>query len=839
MEQTKVYSKNIDQKWQRIWEKNNCFRGKEDKQKQKYYVLEMFPYPSGKMHIGHLRNYTIGDVIARFKRRQGYNVLHPMGWDAFGLPAENAAIENKVHPKKWTLENIQNMKQQLYPIGITYDWDREIATCLPDYYKHEQAMFIDFYNTGVAYQKESWVNWDPVDCTVLANEQVEDGKGWRSGAPIERKKLKQWFLKITDFADELLKGITTLDHWPEKVKTMQENWIGKSEGAIIKFKVKNSNETIEVFTTRPDTIFGASFLGISAHHHLVQDLKKPGLKEFIKECESIGTTEEALDTMEKKGFDTGLKAIHPLDETIELPIYIANFVLMEYGKGAIFGCPAHDERDHQFATKYNLKITQVVKPLDSSKINISKHPYTGEGIIINSKFLNGLTVQEAKNKSIQEFERIGAGKREITYRLRDWGISRQRYWGCPIPIIYCNLCGTVPVPKEQLPVTLPEDVTFDKPGNPLEFHPTWKHVNCPKCGHNARRETDTFDTFMESSWYFIRFCNPHTNYAIDKAAADYWLPVDQYIGGIEHAVLHLLYARFFARALKRLGYISISEPFSRLLTQGMVIHETYKDENGKWLYPEEVTKKDGKAYHKNLGKDVYIGRLEKMSKSKKNVVTPDYITDNFGADTARMLLLSDSPPERDLEWTSFGVEGCYKYLCKLVSLSTNIESEDNTAETSEQSLKAIHQTIHNVTQDFEKFHFNKAIARIRELTNYLFSNKLATSTYKLGLETILQLLNPITPHITEELWKNLGNDNMLVDLKWPIANKDYLVNDITVVAVQVNGKMRGTIEIAMNSQENEALAKAMQLQTVHQQLTNKEIKKVIYIPNKIINILCI
>ena len=841
MSDAQNYSPEIDKKWQKQWNEKNCFKVTEDLTKPKYYVLEMFPYPSGRVHMGHLRNYTIGDTVARFHRAKGYNVLHPMGWDAFGLPAENAAIERKIHPQKWTLENIELMKKQLKPIGFSYDWDREIATCLPNYYKHEQAIFLDFYKAGIAYQKEGLVNWDPVDCTVLANEQVEDGRGWRSGALVERRKLRQWFLKITDFADELTSELETLIGWPDKVKLMQENWIGRSEGAIVDFKIKNTSQAVKIYTTRVDTLFGASFLGVAPNHPLLSGLTLPGLSEFIKDCESIGLTEEAIDTAEKKGFDTGLKAVHPFDESIEIPVYVANFILMEYGTGAIFGCPAHDERDHQFAKKYGLPIKQVVKSEAGVNIDVQNEAYLGEGLMVNSNFLNGLTVAEAKKLAIQELKKLEKGQPQINYRLRDWGVSRQRYWGCPIPIIYCTDCGTVPVPLDQLPVELPEDVTFDKPGNPLEHHPTWKHVNCPKCKKPAQRETDTFDTFFESSWYFARFCSPHSSKAFDADAVKYWMPVDQYIGGVEHAVLHLLYARFFTKALKKLGYLEVSEPFSKLLTQGMVVHQTYKSADGEWLYPEDVQMKGGKAYQQNSEKEVLIGRLEKMSKSKKNVVEPDYIIHQYGADTARVFLLSDSPPERDLEWSSTGVEGIYKYLCRLTNLITNLKTSNSVLATEisdTQSLRTIHQTIQSVTDDLEKFHFNKAIARIRELTNYLTNQPLDNAIFKFGLETILQLLNPFAPHLTEELWQKLGNSQMLVDTRWPVANKDFLVNDIMNIAVQLNGKVRGLIEIPFNCSQEIALSKAKELENVRMQLEGKEIIKIIYITNKIINIVC-
>jgi leucyl-tRNA synthetase len=837
MKDEKQYSQAVDQKWQKIWNEKQSFKAEPKADRKKYYILEMFPYPSGKLHVGHIRNYAIGDLIARFKRAQGFNVLHPIGWDAFGLPAENAAIEHKIHPKTWTLQNIEAMKKQFLPVGLSYDWEREIATCLPKYYKHEQAMFIDMLNNGLAYQKESMVNWDPVDCTVLANEQVVDGRGWRSGALVERKKLKQWFLRITAFADELLEGLKGLTNWPEKVRVMQENWIGKSEGALVKFKVKGLDEHIEIYTTRPDTLFGAAFLGISPHHPVLKHVKGKEISDFISECDRSGVSEAEIETKEKKGIATGLYAIHPLDESITVPIFIANFVISEYGSGAIFGCPAHDERDHAFATKYKLAIKPVIKSQEG-EWDYEKAAYCGDGNMINSGFLDGLSSTDAKYKAIEKLEQIGHGKKETHYRLRDWGVSRQRYWGCPIPVIYCDDCGVVPVPKEQLPVELPDDVTFDKLGNPLERHPTWKHTNCPKCQKPAVRETDTFDTFVESSWYFARFCSPKSDRPIDKEEAKHWLPVDQYIGGIEHAVLHLLYARFFTKALKKLGYIDIDEPFTNLLTQGMLGHASYKDQSGAWLYPEEVEMRDGKAYHHKSGEEVILGRLEKMSKSKKNVVSPDTIINKYGADTLRLFLLSDSPPERDFEWTTSGVEGVYRYLLRLGKMVSELNAGASNEEHLE-GLKTIHQTISSVTDDFERFHFNRAIARIRELTNYLTSAGLPSFTLRVGIEAVIQLLNPVAPHLTEELWQQLGKEKMLISTPWPIANPQYLVNDKVVMAVQINGKMRGTIKIGKDSNQEQTMEIALaELANVKTQLGQKEIKKIIFVPNKIINIIC-
>jgi leucyl-tRNA synthetase len=836
------YDQSVDSKWQKKWETDKVFKvhqGDEaSRNKPKFFVLEMFPYPSGRLHMGHLRNYTIGDVIARFRMRQGYNVLHPMGWDAFGLPAENAAIENKTHPQTWTLENIAYMRNQFAPLGIAYDWDREIATCLPEYYAHQQAIFIDFLNNGLAYQKESVVNWDPVDNTVLANEQVVDGRGWRSGALIERKTLKQWFIKITDFAEDLLDGLKQLNEWPEKVVLMQENWIGKSKGANVFFQLEGHNDKIEVYTTRPDTLFGASFIGVSPHHPVTKYASVEGLAEFAKEADALGVSEEALDTAEKKGLFTGLYALHPFDPSIKLPIYVVNFVIMEYGTGAIFGCPAHDERDHAIATKYNLKISQVVKPTDpETEVDIAKHAYTGDGLIYNSKFLDGLDTNAAKERAIAELEKLGSGNGKIQYRLRDWGVSRQRYWGCPIPVIHCDTCGVVPVPKAQLPVKLPEDVTFDKPGNPLEHHPTWKNTTCPKCGKTARRETDTFDTFMDSSWYFARFCNPKSEQPIDKEAANYWLPVDQYIGGIEHAVLHLLYARFFTRALKKCGYLDIEEPFKRLLTQGMVNHETYKDVNGKWLNPNDVIYENGKAVHATTKEPVTVGRIEKMSKSKKNVIEPEVIVNKYGADTARIFLLSDSPPDKDLEWTAKGAEGCAKFLNRLFKAADS-EGADN-SEKDNKLVTMSHKTIEAVTQDLEKYHFNRAIARIRELANELDESNYSRSAKMEALKVVIMLLNPFAPHATEEIWSKMGNTEMLALYAWPKADPALIKDETVVIAVQVNGKMRGTIEVPANSSEDFVFEAAAAVQSIQNQLVGKTIKKRIYVLNKILNVIAV
>jgi leucyl-tRNA synthetase len=833
---TQIYShQDIEKKWSDYWEQHNCFASEIDYSKPKYYVLEMFPYPSGRLHMGHVRNYTIGDVIARVKKAQGYNVLHPIGWDAFGLPAENAAMKDKVHPNHWTFKNIEEMKKQLKLLGLSYDWNREFATCTPQYYKHEQEMFIDFFHAGLAYQKEAEVNWDPVDCTVLANEQVENGRGWRSGALIERKKLTQWFLRITAFAEQLLEGLEQLQGWPQKVRLMQHNWIDKSLGANIFFDISGA-DSLEIYTTRPDTIFGASFIALSTDHPLVSQLQKEGKEEFIAQCKKSTTQENIIETAEKIGFDTGLYAVHPFDPSIHLPIYIANFVLSTYASGAIFGCPAHDARDHEFAVKYGLHILQVVAPHDNTLINVAEAPYVEDGVLINSAFLNGLTVAAAKEEVIARLEATGKGKRQIQYRLHDWIVSRQRYWGCPIPIIYCDSCGVVPVPKADLPVTLPDDVGFSQPGNPLERHPTWQQVKCPKCDRDSRRETDTFDTFFESSWYFARFCNPHTHEAIDKEAVQYWLPVDQYIGGLEHAILHLLYARFFTRALSQCGYMKLDEPFTNLLTQGMVNHITYRSQSGEWLSPSDVIKENDELRHIQTGELVKPGRVEKMSKSKKNVVDPSHLIEKYGSDTIRLFILSDSPVERDIDWQDSRVEGAYRYLSKLYKFAWDLTAAGQNLHTPESDdfLRIKHKTIRDVTQYIEKCDFNKAIARIRELTNALYD--LSSPSIE-SLAIVVQLLSPIVPHIAEEIWAMLGRRSSLAITMWPTFDPKYIQEDTAVVAVQVNGKMRGTVVLAIDAAQEEVLVQAQTLSTVINAIGGKTIRKVIYISNKILNII--
>lgn len=851
-------AKETETKWQSVWNDAACFAVTEDRSKPKYYVLEMFPYPSGRIHMGHVRNYTIGDVIARYKRARGFNVLHPMGWDAFGLPAENAAIEKKVPPGKWTYENIAIMRDQLKTMGLSLDWSREIATCHPEYYRHEQKMFLDFLEAGLAYRKESWVNWDPVDHTVLANEQVIDGRGWRSGALVEKRKLPQWVFKITAFADELLDDLATLDRWPEKVRVMQHNWIGRSEGAHVRFAFTDKSasggaENIEVFTTRPDTLFGASFCALSPNHPFVGELaaRDEAATAFVAECNRLGTSEEAIEKAEKLGYDTGLKVAHPLDPTIELPVFIANFVLMEYGTGAIFGCPGHDQRDLDFARKYDLTVVPVVLPADAdaATYSIGDEAYTGDGKIINSRFLDGLGVEDAKRRVIEELESLKAGSGTIQFRLRDWGVSRQRYWGCPIPVIHCDDCGIVPVPEENLPVELPEDVSFDKPGNPLDHHPSWKHTTCPKCGKAALRETDTFDTFTESSWYFARFCSPRADTAMDRDAVDYWLPVDQYIGGVEHAVLHLLYSRFFTRAMKRCGYLNLEEPFAGLFTQGMVCHETYQDESGEWLAPADLQRDAAGKALTPAGGPVTVGRSIKMSKSKKNTIDPAEIIGTYGADTARWFMLSDSPPERDMEWTEAGVEGAWRFvqrLWRLISEDVEALPAAGTAAPAAFSEKATdlrrvtHKTILDVTDAIEQFRFNRAVAKLYELTNTLTSAKAGTEdelwARREAFESLVRLFGPMMPHLGEELWQRLGQDGLLVDQAWPLADDALTAQDRVTLPIQVNGKLRATIDVVVDEAEETVREAALQQAAVQRAIGEKQVRKFIVVKNRVVNI---
>ncbi|MCB9948565.1 MAG: leucine--tRNA ligase [Rhodospirillaceae bacterium] len=874
-------------KWQAIWAERRTFAAVTDPSRPKYYVLEMFPYPSGRLHVGHVRNYAIGDVIARYKRSTGFNVLHPMGWDAFGLPAENAAIAGHRHPADWTFENIRVMGDQLRLIGLAYDWDREIATCTPDYYRHEQKMFLDFLKAGLAYRKESMVNWDPVENTVLANEQVIEGRGWRSGALVEKRQLTQWFLRITEYADELLDDIATLDRWPERVRAMQSNWIGRSTGARMRFALKDRTDRLEVFTTRPDTIFGASFCALSAEHPLAQEAAAgdPALGEFIADCRRLGTSEEAIETAEKRGYDTGLRAVHPFDGR-ELPVYVANFVLMEYGTGAIFGCPAHDQRDLDFARKYGLAVRPVLWPTTARRLSDGEFAAlppesqalfdTGEGLAVigsetlfhvaNTAFVAtdaadytydlgdltdrpALPVAEAKDIAIAGLAARDSGEASIGYRLRDWGVSRQRYWGCPIPVIHCDGCGVVPVPESDLPVELPADVSFDRPGNPLDHHPTWKHVACPACGGPALRETDTFDTFVESSWYFARYCSPRAADAFDRADVDYWMPVDQYIGGIEHAVLHLLYSRFFMRALRQCGYLDVKEPFAALMTQGMVCHDTYAAPDGQWLYPEEVEPRDGGWVRISDGAPVIVGRTEKMSKSRKNVVGLEKVVETYGADTARLLLLSDSPPERDLEWTDAGIEGAWRYLNRVWRLVTEPAVPlpppggplpGNIGEAATALRRKTHKTIAAVSEDLDAFRLNRAVARIRELTNLVGemdgSGPGDAWALREALEATVLLLGPIAPHLCEELWQVLGGDTMVAETPWPMADPSLTVDDTVTVAVQVNGKLRATIDLPRDAEAADAERLALADVGVQRSLGGKAVRRVIVVPNRIVNV---
>lgn len=854
--------KEVEPRWQKAWTDEKTFVSSGDGSKPKYFVLEMFPYPSGRLHMGHVRNYTLGDVVARFRKAQGCDVLHPMGWDSFGLPAENAALERGVHPGDWTRQNIADMREQFGPLGLSLDWSREISTCEPEYYRHEQKMFLDFVKAGLAYRKESWVNWDPVENTVLANEQVVDGKGWRSGVAVERRKLNQWFLKITDYAEDLLAAIETLDRWPDKVRLMQHNWIGRSEGARLEWSVLKPEGTalpdkLEVFTTRPDTLFGASFCAISPNHPLAAELSgsNPALVDFIADCNRLGTSEEAIEKAEKKGFDTGLTAQHPFDPDWEVPVYVANFVLMDYGTGAIFGCPAHDQRDMDFARKYDLPVICVVAPKDvdpvafSTELEAGTQAFTGDGVAVKSEFMDGMAVDDAKRVAIEKVEAEKSGEGVIQYRLRDWGVSRQRYWGCPVPIVHCDACGAVPVPDTDLPVTLPDDVTFDEPGNPLARHATWKFVSCPSCGKDAERETDTFDTFFESSWYFARFCDPkNETLGFDKAAANQWLPVDQYIGGVEHAVLHLLYARFFTRALQTCGYLDVAEPFDGLFTQGMVGHETYKNSDGAWLSPDQVTQSEtGDAVHIDDGTPVVIGRSEKMSKSKKNTVDPAHIIGTYGADAARLFMLSDSPPERDMEWTDSGIEGAWRYLNRLWRMVVETPTDagsmpalDAMDTAAADLVKAAHKAIAHVTEALETFRYNAAVAHIREFTNAIGELNVdlvgAGAARRFAVETLARLSNPLIPHITEEMWVTLGGSGLLADQAWPKHDPTLLVEDTVTLGVQVNGKMRGTIEVAAEADKDTCEAAALALPTVQAQMDGKQVRKVIVIPGKIVNV---
>ena len=826
-----------DAAWQKVWEENRTFAARDDSSKPKSYVLEMFPYPSGRIHMGHVRNYTMGDVLARFRRMKGMEVLHPMGWDAFGMPAENAAMEKKVHPGSWTRANIATMKAQLKRLGFALDWTREVATCEPEYYGHEQAIFLDFFENGLVYRKESAVNWDPVDMTVLANEQVIDGRGWRSGALVERRKLSQWFLKITEFADDLLTGVQGLEHWPDKVKLMQENWIGKSEGLEFHWSLSDG-EQLTVYTTRPDTIFGASFVAIAADHPIAQKLAEgnPEVQAFIERCKQGGTTAAELETQEKLGFDTGITATHPFDNAWQVPVYIANFVLMDYGTGAVFGVPAHDQRDFEFATKYKLPIRRVVSEGDKTAPEFhDAEAYTGPGTLVNSHFLDGMDVADAKRAVIQRAEDGGWGKGQTVWRLRDWGVSRQRYWGTPIPIIHCESCGVVPAPRESLPIVLPEDVSFDIPGNPLDRHPTWKHVDCPKCGAPARRETDTLDTFVDSSWYFIRFASQPKDKPFDKAVAEQWLPVGQYIGGVEHAILHLLYARFFTRALRHIGKLDVAEPFAGLFTQGMVTHETYKSLDGRWLSPQEIRKDSAGAVELASGEPIEIGRIEKMSKSKKNTVDPEPIVDQYGADAVRWFMLSDSPPERDLEWSENGIEGAWRFVNRLWRLFHNV-TEDQAGTGEDKDLdKRLHRTIAGVAEDVEALTFNKSVAKLYELVGAIEKAQPSASRTQ-AIRVLARIVAPMVPHIAEQAWADWGNSGLIADAEWPAVDPALLVDDEVTIAVQVNGKLRDTLLMPKGAAKDVTEAAALASEKIVRALEGKQPKKVIVVPDRLVNI---
>ena len=830
--------KEADRRWQARWEESHSFRADSESNKPKTYVLEMFPYPSGRIHMGHVRNYTMGDVIARYRRMQGHEVLHPMGWDAFGMPAENAAMERKVHPGEWTWHNIGVMREQLKRLGFALDWSREFATCDPAYYGQEQALFLDLFEAGLVYRKESEVNWDPVDMTVLANEQVIDGMGWRSGAPVERRKFAQWFLKITQFADELLEGLQGLDQWPEKVRLMQENWIGKSRGLQFRFRLAEPVDSIgdvEVFTTRPDTIFGASFVAIAAGHPIAQAVARsdPEAAEFIAECQRGGTSLAEIEAAEKKGYRTAIEAVHPLDPEQRVPVYIANFVLMDYGTGALFGSPGHDQRDFEFATKYGLPIKRVV----AASIDEASQPVVGEadvitGVAVNSRFLDGLTTEQAIADVIRRAEEAGWGKGTVQYRLRDWGVSRQRYWGTPIPIIHCAKCGPVPVPRDQLPVVLPEDIDFDKPGNPLDRHPTWKHVDCPSCGGSAERETDTLDTFVDSSWYFIRFASQPKDRPFDRAEAEKWLPVAQYIGGVEHAILHLLYARFWTRALQHLGEIGMAEPFKGLFTQGMVTHETYRAGDGSWLSPDEVRKDGDDWVHIESGHPVTPGRVEKMSKSRRNTVDPEPILAKYGADAVRWFMLSDSPPERDLEWSEAGIEGAARFVQRVWRLVTN--KAEGSGE--DEGLKRkTHRTIAAVGEAIDGLQFNKAVAQLYELVTAI-EKASPSSTRADAVLTLVKLISPMAPHLAEESWALLGGAGMVAEADWPEFDPALLVDDQVTLAVQVNGKLRDTLTAPRGLDREAAEALALASDKVQRQLAGAAPRKVIVVPDRLVNI---
>ncbi len=865
--------KETEPRWQKIWAERKVFESDNADPRPKYYVLEMFPYPSGRIHMGHVRNYTLGDVVARYKRAKGFNVLHPMGWDAFGMPAENAAMQNKVHPKTWTYANIASMRAQLQSIGFSLDWSREIATCDPSYYKHQQRMFLDFLKAGLVDRKTAKVNWDPVDHTVLANEQVIDGRGWRSGALVEQRELTQWFLKITRFAEDLLTKLDTLENWPDKVRLMQANWIGRSEGLLVRFAldgktVPNGESDLTIYTTRPDTLFGARFLALAADHPLAKAAaeKNPALAAFNEECRRVGTAQEAIDKLEKKGFDTGIRAVHPFDPTWTLPVYVANFILMDYGTGAIFGCPAHDQRDLDFVNAYNLGNVPVVCPpgQEAAGFVITDTAYDGEGTLINSRFLDGMTIEAAKEEVAKRLETVQlggkpVGERKVNFRLRDWGISRQRYWGCPIPVIHCEACGVVPVPEKNLPVELPEDVSFDVPGNPLDRHPTWKNVPCPACGKAARRETDTMDTFVDSSWYFARFTDPNlTDKPVDKRVVDRWLPVDQYIGGIEHAILHLLYSRFFTRAMKAVGLTSVEEPFAGLFTQGMVVHETYRAEDGAWLMPSEVRieadKDMRKAFHAKTGVPVEIGSIEKMSKSKKNTIDPDDILASYGADTARWFMMSDSPPERDVIWTEEGAQGAHRFVQRVWRLSGEMADRIGATKPNPAAAfgpcgttirKAAHKALANVSDDIEKLRFNRCVAHIYDFANAIHDHLINKDAAKeaMSAEALAEaarifiiLIEPMMPHLAEECWSVLDFDGYAAEASWPEADRSLLIENVIVLPVQINGKKRADVSVPRDAAVAAVEAATLAHPDVQRALDGKPVRKVIVVPGRIVNV---
>ena len=833
---TRYNHKVAEKKWQKEWIEQKIFETKKDNSKEKYYVLEMFPYPSGKIHMGHVRNYTLGDVVARYKKLKGFNVMHPMGWDAFGLPAENAAITEKKSPEEWTYKNIKTMKSQLKSMGFSFDWRKELATCHPEYYKHEQEFFIEMFKNGLAYKKESEVNWDPIDKTVLANEQVIDGRGWRSGAEVEKKILSQWFLKTSKYSNELLNELDNLGEWPDKVKTMQKNWIGKSVGAEINFSLINKEHKgfkIKIYTTRPDTIFGATFIAISCQHPLVEELIKTNdkIKKFIKECEQSNSEKDKL------GFNTIIKAEHPITKKT-IPVYIANFVLMDYGLGAIFGCPAHDQRDLDFANKYNL---DVIKVVENKKENtqITNIATTGDGTLINSDFLNGLNVGDAKKKIVEFIETSGLGSKKINYKLRDWGVSRQRYWGCPIPILYREDGEIVPVSKKDLPVLLPKNNAINGVLTSLKNAEDWKLTTCPETGMKAVRETDTFDTFFESSWYFLRFCNPKLSNSLDIEEIKYWLPVDQYIGGVEHAILHLLYSRFFTKALRDLDYINLNEPFKGLFTQGMVTHRTFKNANNEWVEPGDIIRKKDLLFDKN-NSPVSTGNIEKMSKSKKNVIDPGEIINLYGADTARWFVLSDSPPERDLEWTETGVVSSYKFINKIWDLfEKSTTYKTNQKENDQTSLKKFDKIINEISNNIEGFHFNKSVAKIYEYVNLLSSLVSKKSILKDDLSKVIEkltiIIHPFIPHISEEIWQKMGNKELCISANWP-KTQQYFGEDVIRMPIQINGKTRSLIDVVSNEDTDIIIEKVMIDPKIIKYVANKKILKTIFVPNKIINI---